>query len=81
MLDMMVATWLYGRVMQNDRVKNKFLGFYWREFLLDAAISGSVLAAGVLLLRPEVGWAVAAAVFAVLLLCLVLPAVHWRMLR
>ena len=42
MFDIFAPIEVYGRVMGNDKIKNKFLGYVWRVAALYAALFGVV---------------------------------------
>lgn len=46
MLDIFAPSEVYGRVMGNDKIKNKFLGYFWRV----AAIYAALFCAAIVLL-------------------------------
>lgn len=43
MLDFFVPMEMYDRVMGNDKIKNKFLGYFWRVAIIYAALFGAFL--------------------------------------
>lgn len=42
MLDIFAPIEVYDRVMGNDKIKNKFLGYFWRVAALYAALFGAI---------------------------------------
>lgn len=42
MLDIFAPIEVYDRVMGNDRIKNKFLGYFWRVAAIYAALFGAL---------------------------------------
>ena len=84
MLDFFVPMEMYDRVMRNDKIKNKFLGYFWRAAAFYAALFGAFLVMITLVSRGDV-WgnmtmpAVLGYVLIGLVLCVGFPLVSYRL--
>ena len=84
MLDFFVPMEMYDRVMRNDKIKNKFLGYFWRVAIVYAALFGAFLVLITLVSRGDV-WrnitmpAVLGYVLIGLVLCVGFPLISYRL--
>lgn len=80
MLDFVIAEAIYKRVMNDTKIKNKLLGFFWREALIFLAVVAVIMTVIVLVFSVPLINAVLA-VLVLLIPCAVLPVVHFKALN
>ena len=84
MFDLFAPIEVYDRVMGNDKIKNKFLGYFWRVAIIYAALFGAFLVMITLVSQGSV-WrninttAVVGFVLIGLILCVDFPLVSYRL--
>lgn len=84
MFDFFIPAEIYERVIRNDRIKNKFWGFFWREMIAYLAVILVII--GIVLLTvkdimntPPLNAALA--VLVMFILCVVKPIIDFKLLQ
>lgn len=80
MLDLFISDAIYKRVMDDEKIKNKFFGFFWREALVFLAVVAVIMAVIVLVFSVPL-FNVILAVLVLLVPCVVLPVIHFKSLN
>lgn len=83
MIDFFMPGAIFERVMGNEKIKNKFFGFFWREMLVYMTIVFLIIAILVLAVRDITDTPPLNAVLAVLVMlvpCVVMPVIHFKQL-